>query len=199
MPTVELPPATPLTCQVTAVFVVFSTEAVNALLAPVASVALLGLTLTLMFATVTVADADRVGSATETAVTVTVAGVGMVAGAVYRPVLEIVPTVVLPPMMLLTCQVTPVFEPALATFAWKAWVPPPASTIALPGVTVTATGGEIVTPAKPVAVGSCTDTASTDTFEGDGTFAGGVYRPALETVPTVLLPPGMPLTCQVTV
>jgi hypothetical protein len=31
-----------------------------------------------------------------------------------------------------------------------------------------------------------------------GRFAGGVYRPALDTVPTVLLPPGMPLTCQLT-
>jgi len=40
-----------------------------------------------------------------------------VAGAVYSPLLEIVPTVALPPITLLTCQVTPVFAPALATLA----------------------------------------------------------------------------------
>lgn len=43
------------------------------------------------------------------AFTVTVAGDGAVAGEVYSPVAEIVPTVLPPPVMLLTCQVTEVF------------------------------------------------------------------------------------------
>ena len=59
---------------------------------------------------VTVAEADRVESATDTAVTVTVAGDGTVAGAVYSPAVEIAPTVALPPVTVFTCQVTCVFS-----------------------------------------------------------------------------------------
>jgi len=40
--------------------------------------------------------------------------------------------------------------------------------VALAGVTVTVTGGAMVTPAKPLAVASCIETASTDTVEGVG-------------------------------
>src|SRR5438045_7226119 len=57
---------------------------------------------------VTCAEADFVGSACDTAVTATVAGFGTTAGAVYRPELDIVPTVALPPVTPLTCQVTAV-------------------------------------------------------------------------------------------
>jgi hypothetical protein len=56
--------------------------------------------------TVTLAVADFVLSATETAFTVTVAGFGTAAGAVYRPDVEIVPTVEFPPVTLFTCHVT---------------------------------------------------------------------------------------------
>jgi hypothetical protein len=51
-----------------------------------------------------------VESAAETAVTVTTAGEGTVIGAVYMPVLEIMPTVALPPATPLTLQFTAVFE-----------------------------------------------------------------------------------------
>src|SRR6185437_5835018 len=64
---------------------------------------------------VTVAEADFVGSAWETAVTETVAGLGTADGPRYRPsfevpgtVVETRPTVELPPLTPLTCQVTAV-------------------------------------------------------------------------------------------
>jgi hypothetical protein len=60
--------------------------------------------------TVTVADADLVVSACETAATVTDAGLGTAEGAVYSPEVEIVPTVELPPATPFTCQVTAVLE-----------------------------------------------------------------------------------------
>ena len=47
-----------------------------------------------------------VGSATLVAVMVTVAGLGMAAGAVKSPVVEIVPTVAFPPIVPFTAQVT---------------------------------------------------------------------------------------------
>jgi hypothetical protein len=160
--------------------------------------ATLGMTLTCTCATVTVAEAERVGSAADTAVTLTVAGVGMVAGAVYSPRLEIVPTVELPPAIPLTLQLTAVFDPALTTVAVKDCVPVPASTTALLGATDTATGGVMVTPAKPVLVASASDTAFTDTVGDDGTFTGAEYKPAVVMVPTVALPPATPLTSQLT-
>jgi len=82
VPTVESPPAVPLTCQLTAVFEVLRTDALNDRVAPTATVAVLGLTLTTTLATVTAAEALRVGSAAATALTVTVGGDGMFAGAV---------------------------------------------------------------------------------------------------------------------
>jgi hypothetical protein len=58
--------------------------------------------------TVTVARADRLGSATETAPTVTAAGEGTLAGAMKTPAGEMVPTVASPPVTPLTCHVTAV-------------------------------------------------------------------------------------------
>src|SRR6185312_5560886 len=60
--------------------------------------------------TVSCAVADFDESATETAVIVTVEGVGTVAGGVYWPVVDIVPSVVLPPTAPSTSQVTDVLE-----------------------------------------------------------------------------------------
>jgi hypothetical protein len=82
VPTVALPPTTPLTCQVTAVFVVLETVAVKVCVLSTASVALVGVTPTTTCTTVTTAEADCAGLATDTADTVTVAGVGITAGAV---------------------------------------------------------------------------------------------------------------------
>lgn len=54
----------------------------------------------------TAADADFAGSATLTAVTVTVAGLGTDEGALYSPLVLIVPVDVLPPATPFTFQVT---------------------------------------------------------------------------------------------
>jgi hypothetical protein len=56
---------------------------------------------------VTVAVVDWVVSANDVAVMVTVAGLGTVAGAVYSPLVLMVPTVKLPPMTPFTSQNTP--------------------------------------------------------------------------------------------
>jgi hypothetical protein len=88
---------------------------------------------------VTTAEADFVESACATAVTVTVAGVGMADGAVYRPNVEIVPTVAFPPATPFTCQVTAVFV-AFVTVALNCWVSV-VVTVGVVGVTVTATAG----------------------------------------------------------
>src|SRR5216110_584317 len=87
---------------------------------------------------VTCAEPDFVGSAWDTAVTVTVAGFGTTAGAVYRPELDIVPTVALPPVTPLTCQVTAVLL-VFSTVAVNCCVPP-APTVAATGDIVTRTG-----------------------------------------------------------
>jgi len=108
VPTVLLPPVTLFTCHCTDVSVAPVTVAVNCWVAPAMMVAPVGememLTVPepLGF-TVTVALADLVVSAWETAVTVTVIML-VVAGAVYRPLLETVPTLLLPPATLFTCH-----------------------------------------------------------------------------------------------
>jgi len=73
-------------------------------------------------------------------VTVTAAELGTAPGAVYRPELEIVPIVALPPVIAFTCQVTVVLL-VFSTVAVNCCVPPTA-TVADAGeiITVTATG-----------------------------------------------------------
>jgi hypothetical protein len=104
-PTVELPPATPFTCHVTRVFVEKATVAVNCCVAAACTEAVVGLT-AMGKATTTLAVPVWVESAAEIAVIVTVALAGTEDGAVYRPLLEIQPYVVLPPVTPFTCQVT---------------------------------------------------------------------------------------------
>jgi hypothetical protein len=55
-----------------------------------------------------VIDAEATGVAWVTAVIVVVFGFGIVAGGVYKPVVEIVPVALLPPAIPFTCQVTAV-------------------------------------------------------------------------------------------
>jgi hypothetical protein len=107
-PMVWLPPAMPLTSQVTAELGAPFTDAVNCCVPKFATLAALGDTLTEVGGpvTVTVADADFVESACAVAVTVACGGFGVVAGAVYSPVLEIVPLEA-PPV---TLQVTAAFD-----------------------------------------------------------------------------------------
>ena len=60
--------------------------------------------------TVTEAEADLVESAADTAVMVTIMEAELLMGAVYRPEVEIIPTVELPPAAPLTLQFTAIFE-----------------------------------------------------------------------------------------
>ena len=89
--------------------------------------------------------------------------------------MEIVPTVVFPPVIPLTCQVTCVLV-VLMTVAVNARVLP-VWTLAVGGVTDTLTGrggAVMLTCAEPERVGSATDTAVTATVDGEGTVAGAV-------------------------
>jgi hypothetical protein len=79
------------------------------------------------------AVATLVGCACETAAIVTDAGEGTDAGAVYRPVVSILPCVVSPPVTPLTCQITAVLE-VLATEAVNFFVPETGTEV-LAGVT----------------------------------------------------------------
>jgi hypothetical protein len=123
---VELPPpVTLLTCQVTLVFVVPVTVAPNCLVWPPDSETAVGLmvvlTETAAVAMLMVALAVFVVSAALMAVTVTEPPVGADDGAVYKPAVEIVPTVELPPVTPFTCQLAAVLvEPD--TVALNCWV-----------------------------------------------------------------------------
>src|SRR5713101_7416141 len=145
--------------------------------------------------TVTVAFADLLVSACAIAVTVTVAGLGTVAGAVYRPAVEIVPTVEFPPVTPFTCHVTAVLLLPV-TVAVNCCVVL-TTTDALVGEMLTPTVVRVTVALADLVVSAC-DTAVTVTVFGLGTAAGAVYRPAVEIVPTVALPPVTPFTCQVT-
>ena len=100
MPTLELPPVSPLTSQVTDEFASL-TAAVNRAVPPTTTFADFGKMVTVPGALgpliETVAFAVLLSSALATAVTVTLEGIGTYGGAVYVPVLSMVPTALLPP------------------------------------------------------------------------------------------------------
>lgn len=145
---------------------------------------------------VTVTDADFVLSAFDVAVTVTCAGLGTAAGAVKRPVAEMVPQVAPEQPAPLRLHVTAVFVVPV-TADVNCWVFP-ATTCADRGEMVTATGCRIVTDADAVLDVSATEVAITVTSAGLGAFAGAVYRPVEETVPQVAPEQPVPLTLHVT-
>src|SRR5437763_7561352 len=147
---------------------------------------------------VTCAEADFVGSACDTAVTATVAGFGTTAGAVYRPELDIIPTVALPPLTPLTCQVTAVLL-VFCTVAVNCCVPP-APTVADTGEIVTRTTavGGMVTCAEADFVCSVCVTTATVPVPGRRSTAVAVYRPQPDIIATVALPALTPPSCQPT-
>ena len=144
VPTVESPPAMPLTDQFTAVLLVLVTVAAKVCEPPeAATLALGGFTVTLTggdWVIVTCADPERVVSSVDVAVTVTVAGLGTARGAEYTPAAVTVPTVELPPTTPLTFQVTPVFG-VFVTVAVKVCMPTSVGMVTVVGETVTLTGG----------------------------------------------------------
>jgi hypothetical protein len=126
VPTVELPPAIPLTLQVTAVegLPVPVTFAMKTCAPAAGTFAEAGDTLTTTSSSsVTLTGALAWLLAALTAVTVTTPFAGRIAGAVYRPPIEIDPTVALPPATPFTLQLTLVFE-VPATIAWNCCVCP---------------------------------------------------------------------------
>ena len=114
------------------------------------------------------------------AVTVTVAELGTTPGAVYRPELEIVPTVALPPVASFTCQVTAVLL-VFCTVAVNCCVPPTA-TVADVGeiMTLTGTGVCVVeTPAQPKSSNALNPIATSQTQDASRPIAF-CSRPHLE-------------------
>jgi hypothetical protein len=147
--------------------------------------------------TLTAALALLVVSATLVAVTVCPAAA---AGAVYNPLLLTVPTVVLPPAMPSTDQVTAVLS--LPVTVGVNCCVPPAPTVAVVGAMVmVSTGGGptgfTVTAALAVLLVSAVATAVTVICK-ETSVVGAVYKPELETVPVWLVPPATLLTFQVT-
>lgn len=131
VPTVELPPVTPFTCQVTAVFVALLTVAVNCCVFPVCTLAVGGAMLTLTAAVTVIPALDvLVVSAIEVAFRVTVEGVGILAGALY--VTEVVVALVSVPQVAPLHpvpeidQVTPLFPVSFVSVAVKFCLPIPA-------------------------------------------------------------------------
>jgi hypothetical protein len=107
VPMEEFPPAMPLICQLTPVFVEKLTVAENCRVCAATTDTLAGFT-TMGNAMVTLASAVLLVSATDATVIVTVEGLGTADGAVYTPVPLIVPNVELPPATPFTRQITPV-------------------------------------------------------------------------------------------
>ncbi len=87
----------------------------------------------------------------------------------YRPELEIVPTVALPPVTPFTCQVTAVLL-VFCTVAVNCWVPL-AATVADVGAIVTITGigvGVVDTPVQPKSSNILIATAASHTQDASG-------------------------------
>jgi hypothetical protein len=76
-------------------------------------------------------------------------------------------------------------------------LPPPVLVLDEPPL-VTAAVAVTVAIAEPIFVESTTDTAVMVTVAGVGTVIGAVYTPDAEIIPTVALPPAVPLTLQFT-
>jgi hypothetical protein len=104
VPTVELPPAIPLTLHATVDTACPFSTAPNFCFPEIVTWAVAGDTV--RAATVTSADPDLVGSVLLVAAIVTAAGAGGVLGAVYRPAVLTVPRVELPPAIPLTDHAT---------------------------------------------------------------------------------------------
>jgi hypothetical protein len=147
IPTIELPPATPLTLHVTLCTgsPALVTVAENTCEFPGTTVAEAGeIFTTTSLVIATVADAVAFESACENAVTVTLGGTGRICGAVYCPLALIEPTCAFPPATPFTVHVTAVFELPL-TVASKVTLSP-SRTEALVGLIFTATLEEVVPP-----------------------------------------------------
>ncbi len=165
----------PVTVQVTVVFKVPVTFAVNGCVVPGATCTDEGETETPISAeSVTVAEADLVGSACDVAVTETRDGLGTAGGAVYKPPVVIVPQLEPAQPTPPTLHVTAVLaEPV--TVAWNCFCAPVTSCALVGAIVIpTAMPEPRVTAAEAVLVGSTTRVAVTVTVGGFGALAGAV-------------------------
>ena len=192
VPTAALPPAMPFTFQITAVFEVFFTAAVNCLVRPVRTVALAGVMLMLTAGAATTSIKNALDDVPSGAVTTTGTDVF---GAAAVPVAE-------------SC----VDDPTVVGSAWPSnetmeplVKPVPATVIVNAPLTIgdgvteeMLGGGMIETAALPLAVGAAVLVARTVTVDGLGTIAGAAYKPAASIVPATASPPLTPLTLHVT-
>jgi hypothetical protein len=127
---------------------------------------------------------------------VTVAGLGKLAGAVYRPAEVIVPQVAPEQPDPLARHVTAAFcIPAIA--ARNCWVPSTATSL-FAGVTLITSGKMMVTTANPDFVLLASEVAVIVICAGVGTTAGAVYRPSDVMSPQLLPEQPTPLRLQVT-
>src|SRR5579863_8351006 len=173
-PLLDSVPANGLMLQVTAVLLVPVTVAVNCCWPFAVRVAVDGLTDTVTGLRVTVAVADLVVSATLVAVMVTVCVVGMVPGAVYKPLLDRVPA---DGLML---QVTAVLLVPVTVAVNCCW--PFAVRVAVDGLTDTATGLRVTVAVADLVV-SATLVAVMVTVCAEEIVPGAVYKPLLDSVP----------------
>jgi len=187
----------PDTLQVTSVFVVPVTFAVNCccLLSKTCTEA--GDTLTTTKgSTVTVAEFDLVESATDVALMLTFAGFGTLVGAVYTPLVPMVPQALPVQPVPDTLHVTLVFvDPVTVAVNCRCL---PTTTCAEVGEIFIATDGTIVAIAVLSFVGSAAEVAVTLTCGGPGTAAGAVYNPPELIVPQAFPVQPAPVTTQVT-
>src|ERR1700683_375831 len=124
------------------------------------------------------------------------AGVGRLAGAVYRPPEVIVPHVAPEQPGPLVRHETPAFW-IPATEARNCWVPSTATSV-FAGVTLMTSGEMMVTTANPDFVLFASEVAVIVTWAGVGTTAGAVYRPSDVMDPHELPEQPTPLRLQVT-
>ena len=144
----------------------------------------------------TCAEADLVVSACDVALTVTTAGLGTIAGAVYKPAAvmfpQLEPAQPVPEML----HDTDVFELPV-TCAENCREAEGASLVEV-GEMVTLTTGTIVTVALADLVWSANDVAVTDRKGGFGGTAGAVNSPEGLTVPQILPAQPIPVIVHVT-
>ena len=178
----------PLTLQLTAVFSVPVTVALNCWVCPSVTFAEVGEMLTPICAvTVTVALPDLVESAADVAVIVTNGGLGAEDGEVYKPVVLIVPHDEPTQPIPLSPHVTDVLLDPVTVAVNCCFAPAP--TVGASGETLTLMelGDPIVTVAEPDIAPFMSEVAVTVTMFGLGAVAGAVYRP-VEVMEPQLMP-----------
>jgi hypothetical protein len=166
-------PLQPDRLQVTAVFVVPVTVALNCCLAPVTTFGAVGEIETATGGnTVTVTEADTSGFACEVAVTETVGGAGTEPGAVYSPAVVMLPHVAPLQPAPEILQVTAVFAVPVTVAVNCCWLP--TTSFAIVGEIETAIPVATVTVAVADLLVSACEVAFTLTVDGFGTEVGAV-------------------------